>query len=83
MNHFCQFPFYAFDAPSFLFQYLESLRPLVDDARYEHVTKLAAEFESSLGNRLQWYLKLKALWVTNYVSASPQYSHFSQMFTDH
>uniref|UniRef100_A0A674MKP7 Carnitine O-palmitoyltransferase n=1 Tax=Takifugu rubripes TaxID=31033 RepID=A0A674MKP7_TAKRU len=49
-------------------RYLESVRPLMDDAQYEHVTKLAAEFESSLGNRLQWYLKLKALWVTNYVS---------------
>lgn len=47
----------------------------MDDAQYEHVTKLAAEFESSLGNRLQWYLKLKALWVTNYVSAPPQYLH--------
>lgn len=52
----------------FVVQYLESVRPLMDDAQYEHKAKLAAEFESSLGNRLQWYLKLKALWVTNYVS---------------
>ena len=40
----------------------------MDDSQYERVTKLAAEFESSLGNRLQWYLKLKAFWATNYVS---------------
>uniref|UniRef100_A0A8C9XLT5 carnitine O-palmitoyltransferase n=1 Tax=Sander lucioperca TaxID=283035 RepID=A0A8C9XLT5_SANLU len=49
-------------------RHLESVRPLMDDRQYEHMTKLAAEFESSLGNRLQWYLKLKALWSTNYVS---------------
>lgn len=61
----------------FLVQYLESVRPMMDDAQYEHVAKLAAEFESSLGNRLQWYLKLKALWVTNYVSTPPKYSHLN------
>lgn len=49
-------------------RYLESVRPLVDDAEYERKNKLAAEFESSLGKRLQWYLKLKALWASNYVS---------------
>uniref|UniRef100_A0A3Q0SIJ1 Uncharacterized protein n=1 Tax=Amphilophus citrinellus TaxID=61819 RepID=A0A3Q0SIJ1_AMPCI len=49
-------------------RYLESVRPLMDDKDYERMTKLAAEFESSLGNRLQWYLKLKALWASNYVS---------------
>ncbi|XP_053196840.1 carnitine O-palmitoyltransferase 1, liver isoform-like [Scomber japonicus] len=49
-------------------RYLESVRPLMDDAEYERMTKLAADFESSLGNRLQWYLKLKSLWSSNYVS---------------
>lgn len=49
-------------------RYLESVRPLVDDAEYERKNKLAAEFESSVGKRLQWYLKLKALWASNYVS---------------
>lgn len=44
----------------------------MDDKEYERMTKLAAEFESSLGNRLQWYLKLKALWAANYVSGRPQ-----------
>ncbi|XP_060884043.1 carnitine O-palmitoyltransferase 1, liver isoform-like isoform X1 [Labrus mixtus] len=49
-------------------RYLESVRPLMDDEKYERMTQLASEFESSLGNRLQWYLKLKALWAANYVS---------------
>uniref|UniRef100_A0A8C7XT73 carnitine O-palmitoyltransferase n=1 Tax=Oryzias sinensis TaxID=183150 RepID=A0A8C7XT73_9TELE len=49
-------------------RYLESVRPLMNDGEYERMTKLATEFESSLGNRLQWYLKLKALWASNYVS---------------
>uniref|UniRef100_A0AAX7UT57 carnitine O-palmitoyltransferase n=1 Tax=Astatotilapia calliptera TaxID=8154 RepID=A0AAX7UT57_ASTCA len=59
----------VFPLPNLLkYQYLESVRPLMDDKEYERMTKLAAEFESSLGNRLQWYLKLKALWASNYVS---------------
>ncbi|TRY69611.1 hypothetical protein DNTS_032732 [Danionella cerebrum] len=49
-------------------RYLESVRPLMNDPEYERMTELAKEFEGSLGNRLQWYLKLKALWASNYVS---------------
>ncbi|XP_049419022.1 carnitine O-palmitoyltransferase 1, liver isoform-like isoform X1 [Epinephelus fuscoguttatus] len=49
-------------------RHLESVRPLMDDTEYERMTKLAADFEGGVGNRLQWYLKLKALWATNYVS---------------
>uniref|UniRef100_A0A8C6LX71 carnitine O-palmitoyltransferase n=1 Tax=Nothobranchius furzeri TaxID=105023 RepID=A0A8C6LX71_NOTFU len=49
-------------------RYLESVRPLMNDAEYKRMTNLATEFESSLGNRLQWYLKLKSLWASNYVS---------------
>lgn len=51
---------------------MESVRPLMDDTEYERMAKLAAEFETGLGNRLQWYLKLKALWSSNYVSGWPQ-----------
>lgn len=51
----------------FLFQYLESVKPLLDMAGFQRMTRLAAEFEKSLGNRLQKYVKLKALWATNYV----------------
>ncbi|XP_072549473.1 carnitine O-palmitoyltransferase 1, liver isoform [Salminus brasiliensis] len=49
-------------------RYLQSVRPLRSPADFEHVSQLAAEFEGTLGNRLQRYLKLKALWATNYVS---------------
>uniref|UniRef100_A0A4W4EYF4 carnitine O-palmitoyltransferase n=1 Tax=Electrophorus electricus TaxID=8005 RepID=A0A4W4EYF4_ELEEL len=48
--------------------YLESVRPLMSDSEFKRMTTLAKEFEDSLGSRLQWYLKLKALWASNYVS---------------
>ncbi|XP_014867063.1 PREDICTED: carnitine O-palmitoyltransferase 1, liver isoform-like [Poecilia mexicana] len=51
-----------------LSRYLESVRPLLTDSEFQQMTKLANEFESTLGHRLQRYLKLKALWATNYVS---------------
>ncbi|CAB1341423.1 unnamed protein product, partial [Coregonus sp. 'balchen'] len=47
-------------------RYLESVRPLLSSPEFERMTVLAAQFENSLGNRLQRYLKLKALWATNY-----------------
>uniref|UniRef100_A0A8C7DC31 carnitine O-palmitoyltransferase n=1 Tax=Oncorhynchus kisutch TaxID=8019 RepID=A0A8C7DC31_ONCKI len=49
-------------------RYLESVRPLTTPDEFERMASLATQFESSLGNRLQWYLKLKALWASNYVS---------------
>ncbi|XP_076852436.1 carnitine O-palmitoyltransferase 1, liver isoform [Brachyhypopomus gauderio] len=49
-------------------RYLVSVRPLLSDGEFERTTRLAAEFERTLGNRLQRYLKLKALWASNYVS---------------
>lgn len=51
-----------------LSQYLMSVRPLLNDPEYKRMSELAADFEANLGNRLQRYLKLKALWATNYVS---------------
>uniref|UniRef100_A0A4W6ENY8 carnitine O-palmitoyltransferase n=1 Tax=Lates calcarifer TaxID=8187 RepID=A0A4W6ENY8_LATCA len=51
-----------------LSRYLESVRPLLTDPKFKRMTELANQFESNLGNRLQRYLKLKALWATNYVS---------------
>lgn len=53
----------------FLSQYLRSVRPLLNDVEYQRMSELASEFEKNLGNRLQRYLKLKALWATNYVSS--------------
>uniref|UniRef100_A0A673FZS0 Carnitine palmitoyltransferase 1Cb n=1 Tax=Sinocyclocheilus rhinocerous TaxID=307959 RepID=A0A673FZS0_9TELE len=44
-----------------------SVKPLLDVAGFQRMTRLAAEFEKSLGNPLQKHLKLKALWATNYV----------------
>ncbi|XP_066557225.1 carnitine O-palmitoyltransferase 1, liver isoform isoform X2 [Amia ocellicauda] len=49
-------------------RYLESARPIMNDEEYERMEKLAHDFELNLGPRLQWYLKLKCWWATNYVS---------------
>ncbi|XP_047214947.1 carnitine O-palmitoyltransferase 1, liver isoform-like isoform X2 [Girardinichthys multiradiatus] len=49
-------------------RYLESVHPLLSDSEFQLKTNLAKGFELSLGHRLQRYLKLKALWATNYVS---------------
>uniref|UniRef100_A0A8C7PPV7 carnitine O-palmitoyltransferase n=1 Tax=Oncorhynchus mykiss TaxID=8022 RepID=A0A8C7PPV7_ONCMY len=49
-------------------RYLESARPLMDDEQYVRMEGLAGEFEKNLGPRLQWYLKLKSWWASNYVS---------------
>ncbi|XP_049431266.1 carnitine O-palmitoyltransferase 1, liver isoform isoform X2 [Epinephelus fuscoguttatus] len=49
-------------------RYLESVRPLMDDDQYERMTGLTKDFEKNLGPRLQWYLKLKSWWASNYVS---------------
>ncbi|XP_076023648.1 carnitine O-palmitoyltransferase 1, liver isoform isoform X2 [Genypterus blacodes] len=51
-----------------LSRYLESVRPMLTDPEFDRMTDLAHHFESELGARLQRYLKLKALWATNYVS---------------
>lgn len=44
------------------------MRPLLDDAAYANMEKLAKEFESTVGGRFQMYLMLKSWWSTNYVS---------------
>ncbi|XP_054476819.1 carnitine O-palmitoyltransferase 1, liver isoform isoform X2 [Anoplopoma fimbria] len=49
-------------------RYLESVRPLMEDEKYERMEGLAKDFEKNLGPRLQWYLKLKSWWASNYVS---------------
>lgn len=49
-------------------RYLESARPLMDDEQYKRMEGLAKDFEKNLGPRLQWYLKLKSWWTSNYVS---------------
>ncbi|NXL37539.1 CPT1A palmitoyltransferase, partial [Glaucidium brasilianum] len=49
-------------------RYLESVRPLMDDDEFRRMEGLAKDFAFNLGPRLQWYLKLKSWWATNYVS---------------
>uniref|UniRef100_A0A8K9XCE6 carnitine O-palmitoyltransferase n=1 Tax=Oncorhynchus mykiss TaxID=8022 RepID=A0A8K9XCE6_ONCMY len=49
-------------------RYLESAHPLMDDEQYLRMEGLAKDFEKGLGPKLQWYLKLKSWWATNYVS---------------
>uniref|UniRef100_A0A8B9HJZ5 Carnitine palmitoyltransferase 1Aa (liver) n=1 Tax=Astyanax mexicanus TaxID=7994 RepID=A0A8B9HJZ5_ASTMX len=49
-------------------EYLESVRPLLDDEEYKRMQELALDFQKNLGPKLQWYLTLKSLWATNYVS---------------
>nr|XP_056719890.1 carnitine O-palmitoyltransferase 1, brain isoform [Euleptes europaea] len=49
-------------------RYLESVRPLMTDDEFQRMTCLVRDFERSLGPRLQWYLKLKSWWASNYVS---------------
>ncbi|XP_048829423.1 carnitine O-palmitoyltransferase 1, liver isoform isoform X1 [Brienomyrus brachyistius] len=49
-------------------RYLDSVRPLMDDEKYKRMEGLAKDFEKNLGPKLQWYLKLKSWWASNYVS---------------
>ncbi|KAJ8343206.1 hypothetical protein SKAU_G00305350 [Synaphobranchus kaupii] len=49
-------------------RYLESARPLMDDVEFKRMAALAEDFEKTLGPKLQWYLKLKSWWASNYVS---------------
>lgn len=45
---------------SFCFQYLRSVRPLLDDEKYSRMVKLASEFENGISRKLQRYLTLKS-----------------------
>uniref|UniRef100_A0A8C2INC7 carnitine O-palmitoyltransferase n=1 Tax=Cyprinus carpio TaxID=7962 RepID=A0A8C2INC7_CYPCA len=49
-------------------RYLDSAHPLMDDEQYKRMEGLAKDFEKNLGPKLQWYLKLKSWWASNYVS---------------
>lgn len=40
----------------------------MDEEQYERMKELTKDFEKNLGPRLQWYLKLKSWWASNYVS---------------
>ncbi|XP_063145343.1 carnitine O-palmitoyltransferase 1, liver isoform isoform X2 [Candoia aspera] len=49
-------------------RYLESVRPLMNNEEFKRMEGLGKNFAANLGPKLQWYLKLKSWWATNYVS---------------
>ncbi|XP_041452997.1 carnitine O-palmitoyltransferase 1, liver isoform-like isoform X1 [Lytechinus variegatus] len=49
-------------------RYLRSVKGFLSTEEYAEMERLAEEFQSSIGDRLQRYLQLKWLWSTNYVS---------------
>ncbi|XP_074028252.1 carnitine O-palmitoyltransferase whd isoform X2 [Leptinotarsa decemlineata] len=49
-------------------RYLRSVKPLLDEEKYDKMEKLADEFENGIASKLQRYLILKSWWSTNYVS---------------
>lgn len=46
---------------------------------FQRMTALAQDFAVNLGPKLQWYLKLKSWWATNYVSDSACRSFLSEV----
>lgn len=46
---------------------------------FQRMTALAQDFAVNLGPKLQWYLKLKSWWATNYVSNSARRSFFREV----
>ncbi|XP_052808482.1 carnitine O-palmitoyltransferase 1, liver isoform-like isoform X2 [Mya arenaria] len=49
-------------------RYLLSIKPIMDDEKFNHLSKLAVDFEKGLGKKLQRYLLVKSWWATNYVT---------------
>ena len=41
-------------------RYLESVRPLLNDAEFDRMERLATEFQANEGPRLQFWLKVKS-----------------------
>ncbi|KAF6077167.1 carnitine palmitoyltransferase 1C [Phyllostomus discolor] len=49
-------------------KYLESVRPVLSDEDFDWTAGLAQEFLRLQASLLQWYLRLKSWWASNYVS---------------
>nr|XP_044615035.1 carnitine O-palmitoyltransferase 1, brain isoform isoform X2 [Equus asinus] len=49
-------------------KYLESVRPVLSDEDFDWTAGLAQEFLKLQASLLQWYLRLKYWWASNYVS---------------
>ncbi|KAG8521438.1 Carnitine O-palmitoyltransferase 1, brain isoform, partial [Galemys pyrenaicus] len=54
--------------PGVASQYLESVRPILSDEDFDWTAFLAQEFLRLQASLLQWYLRLKSWWASNYVS---------------
>ncbi|GIY62593.1 carnitine O-palmitoyltransferase 1, muscle isoform, partial [Caerostris extrusa] len=49
-------------------RYLHTVRPLLDDEKYEKMKQMTVEFQNGVGKKLQRYLWLKSWWSSNYVT---------------
>ncbi|XP_011287989.3 carnitine O-palmitoyltransferase 1, brain isoform isoform X1 [Felis catus] len=49
-------------------KYLESVRPILSDEDFDLTSVLAQDFLRLQASLLQWYLRLKSWWASNYVS---------------
>ncbi|XP_071136532.1 carnitine O-palmitoyltransferase 1, liver isoform-like isoform X1 [Mytilus edulis] len=49
-------------------KYLRSVKPLMEDEKYQRMEKLSKEFQEGAGKKFNRYLVLKSWWATNYVS---------------
>lgn len=49
-------------------QYLESVRPVLSHEDFDWTAALAKEFLRLQASLLQWHLRLKSWWASNYVS---------------
>lgn len=52
----------------FIFQYLLSVRPLLDDKNFHRMEKLADEFQKGIAVKLQNYLRLKSWFASYYMN---------------
>ncbi|KAM9312899.1 carnitine O-palmitoyltransferase 1, muscle isoform [Gastrophryne carolinensis] len=49
-------------------RYLQSVKPLLEEEKFNQMKILAHDFQKDLGRKLQKYLHIKSWWATNYVS---------------
>ncbi|GBN76565.1 Carnitine O-palmitoyltransferase 1, muscle isoform [Araneus ventricosus] len=47
-------------------RYLQTVRPLLDEERYEKMNQMTYEFKNGVGKKLQHYLWMKSWWSSNY-----------------
>lgn len=55
----------------------------MDAEKYERMKALTKDFEENLGPRLQWYLKLKSWWSSNYVKSKKKFQNKNFCQTEH